>query len=97
LSAGADVSLVREATPIEARAFTARGHATADRIETLPKPVVAAVNGRAKELTNRAGDGDQAGNLARERDLFVRAFATEDQREGMAAYFEKRAPDFRGR
>jgi enoyl-CoA hydratase len=198
-SAGADVSLVREASPIEAREFAGRGHATLDRVEALPKPVVAAVNGyalgggcelalacdvrlasdraqlglpevtlgifpgwggtqrlprligpgRAKELIftgrrvgaeealalglvdrvhphdelldaalelagemaakpgwavaaskamiNRAGDGDQAGNLARELDLFSLAFATEDQREGMAAFFEKRPPQFRGR
>jgi enoyl-CoA hydratase len=51
----------------------------------------------AKAMLNRAGDGDQAGNLARELDLFALAFATEDQREGMAAFFEKRAPNFRGR
>jgi enoyl-CoA hydratase/carnithine racemase len=51
----------------------------------------------AKAMINRAGDGDQAGNLARELDLFALAFATEDQREGMAAFFEKRAPRFRGR
>jgi enoyl-CoA hydratase len=197
-SAGADVSLVREASPLEARAFAARGHATLDRIESLPTPVIAAVNGyalgggcelalacdirlasdraqiglpevtlgifpgwggtqrlprligpgRAKDLiftgrrvgaadalalglvdrvhphdelldaavelageiaakpawaiaaakamVNRAGDGDQAGNLARELDLFSLAFATEDQREGMAAFLEKRAPQFRG-
>jgi enoyl-CoA hydratase len=51
----------------------------------------------AKAMINRAGDGDQAGNLARELDLFALAFATEDQREGMAAFFEKREPNFRGR
>jgi enoyl-CoA hydratase len=198
-SAGADVSLVREASPLEARAFAARGHATLDRVEALPKPVIAAVNGyalgggcelalacdirlasdraqiglpevtlgifpgwggtqrmprligpgKAKELiftgrhvgagealslglvegvhphdelveaavalaadiaarpawavaaakamVTRAGDGDQAGNLARELDLFALAFSTEDQREGMAAFFEKRPPEFRGR
>ncbi|HEX2503726.1 MAG TPA: enoyl-CoA hydratase-related protein [Miltoncostaeaceae bacterium] len=195
-SAGADVSMVREA---EARAFAARGHATLDRVEALPKPVIAAVNGyalgggcelalacdirlasdraqiglpevtlgifpgwggtqrmprlvgpgKAKELIftgrrvaadealalglvdrvlphdelveaavalageiadkpgwavaaskamiNRAGDGDLAGNLARELDLFSLAFDTEDQREGMAAFLEKRPPRFRGR
>ena len=46
-SAGADVSMVREASPLEARAFAARGHATLDRVEALPKPVIAAVNGYA--------------------------------------------------
>jgi enoyl-CoA hydratase len=51
----------------------------------------------SKAMINRAGDGDQAGNLARELDLFSLAFATEDQREGMAAFFEKRPPQFRGR
>jgi enoyl-CoA hydratase len=198
-SAGADVSLVREASPLQAREFAARGHRTCDRIEAVAVPVIAAVNGyalgggcevalacdvrlaseraqlglpevtlgifpgwggtqrmprlvgpgRAKELiftgrrvgaeealamglvdrvhphdelldaalelagemaakprwavaaakamVNRAGDGDQAGNLARELDLFSLAFDTEDQREGMAAFLEKRAPHFRGR
>lgn len=198
-SAGADVSLVREASPLQAREFAGRGHATLDGIEALPKPVIAAVNGyalgggcelalacdirlasdraqiglpevtlgifpgwggtqrmprligpgKAKELIftgrrvgaeealaiglvdavhahdelldaavalaeeiaakpawavaaskamiNRAGDGDMAGNLARELDLFSLAFSTEDQREGMAAFFEKRPPQFRGR
>ncbi len=48
-------------------------------------------------MVNRAGDGDQAGNLRRELDLFALAFSTEDQREGMGAFFEKRAPEFRGR
>ena len=32
-----------------------------------------------------------------ERDLFALAFATEDQTEGMAAFLEKRAPEFGGR
>jgi enoyl-CoA hydratase/carnithine racemase len=48
-------------------------------------------------MITRAGDGDQAGNLAHELDLFSLAFATEDQREGMKAFFEKRPPRFRGR
>jgi enoyl-CoA hydratase len=51
----------------------------------------------SKAMINRAGDGDLAGNLARELDLFSLAFDTEDQREGMAAFLEKRPPRFRGR
>jgi enoyl-CoA hydratase len=198
-SAGADVSLVTRASPLEAHAVAARGHATFDRIESLPTPVVAAVNGyalgggcelalacdlrvaseraqiglpevalgifpgwggtqrlprlvgpapakeliltgrrvgadealalglvnrvhahdellgaavalaaeiaakpawavaAAKAMINRAGDGDRAGNLRHELDLFALAFSTEGQREGMAAFLEKRAPRFHGR
>jgi enoyl-CoA hydratase len=45
--AGADVGHVRTAGALEARAFAQRGHEVAHRIESLHKPVVAAVNGYA--------------------------------------------------
>jgi enoyl-CoA hydratase len=51
----------------------------------------------AKEATNRALHGDIAGGLAHEADLFSLMFATEDAREGMTAFVEKREPDFVGR
>ncbi len=52
---------------------------------------------QAKLMTNLALDGGQQGNLDRERDLFALAFTTADQREGMAAFFDKRPPAFEGR
>jgi enoyl-CoA hydratase len=51
----------------------------------------------AKEATNLALQGGHDANLAQEASLFAMAFSTEDQREGMAAFVEKRDPDFRGR
>ena len=51
----------------------------------------------AKEATNLALSGDQAGNLRTEAHLFSMAFSTEDQKEGMAAFVEKREPRFSGR
>ena len=51
----------------------------------------------AKELVNRAADGDYRASLAQELAAFGDAFATDDQREGMAAFFEKREPNFTGR
>jgi enoyl-CoA hydratase len=50
----------------------------------------------AKEATNLALQGAHEANLAREAVLFAMAFSTEDQREGMAAFVEKRTPEFRG-
>lgn len=50
----------------------------------------------AKEVVNLALDGDLRGHLARELDAFALAFTTDDQREGMAAFFEKRPPRFVG-
>jgi len=195
-SAGADVNDMREATREQARAFAQRGQFVLARIESFPKPVIAAVNGYAlgggcelalacdvrlaaegarfaqpevnlgilpgwgatqrlprltspgfakemiftgrmvgadealrsglvnrvlpredlvdaavamgeeiaaksaaavaasKALVNRALDGELDGNLAREVDAFAHVFTTHDQREGMAAFFEKRAPRF---
>jgi enoyl-CoA hydratase len=51
----------------------------------------------AKEATNLAFSGDHPGNLRTEAHLFSMAFATEDQKEGMAAFVEKREAEFRGR
>jgi enoyl-CoA hydratase len=51
----------------------------------------------AKGLVNQALEGDYREALARELTAFGDAFASEDQREGMAAFFEKREPRFTGR
>ena len=42
-------------------------------------------------------DRDLASGLAWESQLFASLFGTEDQREGMAAFVEKRPPRFTGR
>ena len=51
----------------------------------------------AKEAIRNAFRSSGSEGLARERDLFVGLFGTEDQREGMRAFLEKREPSFRGR
>src|SRR5581483_4414076 len=48
----------------------------------------------AKEAVNRAFESPLAEGLLYERRLFHSAFATDDQTEGMAAFIEKRAPNF---
>jgi enoyl-CoA hydratase len=51
----------------------------------------------AKEATNLALQGPHRANLEAEARLFAMAFSSEDQKEGMAAFVEKRPPEFRGR
>jgi enoyl-CoA hydratase len=51
----------------------------------------------AKEAANLALQGDHPANLETEARLFAMLFATEDQREGMTAFGEKREPRFTGR
>lgn len=51
----------------------------------------------AKEAVNRSYETTLAEGLLFERRLFHSLFATEDQKEGMAAFLEKRSPQFRDR
>lgn len=51
----------------------------------------------AKESVNRAFETTLREGLLFERRMFHALFATEDQKEGMAAFLEKRQPQFRDR
>ncbi|MGE0595643.1 MAG: enoyl-CoA hydratase [Hyphomonadaceae bacterium] len=50
-----------------------------------------------KEAVNAAYETPQAEALKLERRLFYSLFATADQKEGMTAFIEKRAPNFKNR
>ena len=61
-----------------------------------------ASNGRlsviaAKEAVNQAFESGLAEGLRFERRMFHALFSTEDQKEGMAAFVEKRKPEFKGK
>jgi enoyl-CoA hydratase len=51
----------------------------------------------AKEAVNASYEMSLTDALAHERRLFYLLFASDDQKEGMAAFLEKRDPDFKGR
>ena len=51
----------------------------------------------AKECVNRAFEGPLADGMMFERRMFHALFATEDQKEGMDAFVNKRKPAFKHR
>lgn len=51
----------------------------------------------AKQAVNQAFEGSLSQGLSEERDLFYRLFETEDQKEGMKAFLEKRKPEWKGK
>ena len=67
--------------------------ATAHKIARLSHPIVMI----AKESVNRAYETTLAEGVRFERRLFHSTFATEDKKEGMAAFVEKRKANFRNR
>jgi enoyl-CoA hydratase len=67
--------------------------ALATKIASLSQPVVIA----AKQAVTAATELSLSQGLHLERDLIHSMFALEDQKEGMAAFLEKRAPKFRNR
>ena len=62
----------------------------AERIAHFSQPAVAL----AKSAVNRAFETTLAEGVRYERAVFYSTFATEDQKEGMLAFVEKRAPQF---
>ncbi|MEU9078551.1 enoyl-CoA hydratase [Kitasatospora sp. NPDC048538] len=67
--------------------------ATAEAVAAMSAPAVAML----KESVNRAFETTLAEGVRFERRLFHATFATADQKEGMAAFAEKRLPEFRHR
>ncbi len=63
----------------------------AQQIADLSLPIVM----MAKESVNRSYESSLAEGILFERRTFHAAFATEDQKEGMAAFVEKRKPAFK--
>jgi enoyl-CoA hydratase len=83
--------LVTRVVPAEATLETALE--LAGRIAAMPPVAVLA----AKEAVNRAAELSLEAGLEFERRNFFLLFATDDQREGMAAFTEKRPPTWSGR
>ena len=65
----------------------------AEKIASLSRPVVM----MAKECVNRSYETSLAEGVLFERRVFHSTFATEDQKEGMAAFVDKRKPEFKHR
>lgn len=66
---------------------------TATKIAELSRPAVF----MAKEAVNKAYETTLAEGVKFERRLFHATFATEDQKEGMAAFSEKRTPQWKNK
>jgi len=65
----------------------------AERIADMSLPSVM----MAKECVNRAFESSLAEGIRFERRMFHATFALEDQKEGMAAFVDKRQPTFKHR
>ena len=81
--------LVSRVVPLDS--FVDEAIKVADTIAGLSRPVVM----MAKESVNRAYESTLSEGVRFERRLFHSTFATEDQKEGMAAFVEKRQPNFK--
>jgi enoyl-CoA hydratase len=78
---------------VPAEKLLAEAMAVAQRIAGYSLPVAMMI----KESINRAYETALSEGVRFERRLFQSQFALEDQKEGMAAFVEKRKPDFKHR
>jgi enoyl-CoA hydratase len=82
--------LVTSVVPAEATLEAALD--LAERVASMPPVAVVA----AKEAVEHAAELSLTAGLEFERRMFFLLFASDDQREGMEAFIEKRAPSWRG-
>jgi len=78
---------------VPAAELIAEAEKVAARIASFSLPAVM----MTKETVNRAYETTLAEGIRFERRVFHSMFATEDQKEGMVAFSEKRSPDFKHR
>lgn len=78
---------------VPADQLDAEALALAATIAAMSRPAVLAI----KESILRADEAVLSEGMAAERRLFYSLFATEDRKEGMAAFVEKRPPAFKNR
>jgi enoyl-CoA hydratase/carnithine racemase len=78
---------------VEPAELLARVRGVAGEIATRAPLAVAA----AKRVIRRGADQTLDDGIALERQLFAALFATHDQKEGMRAFLDKRAPVWTGR
>jgi enoyl-CoA hydratase len=83
--------LVARIAPVDKMLDEALSAAATIASYSLPSVLV------AKESVNRAFETTLAEGVLFERRVFHALFSTEDQKEGMAAFIEKRAPAFKNR
>jgi enoyl-CoA hydratase len=88
---GERCGLISRVVPAKKVVEEARAAAT----KIAEKSLLAAM--AAKDAVNQAFEMPLAAGVQYERRLFQSLFATEDQKEGMAAFQEKREPQFRDR
>ena len=87
----AQFGLVNRVVPVES--FLDEAVTLAEQIAGQAPVAVQA----GKEAVNAVFEGSLTDGLATEQDLFYRLFSTEDQKEGMRAFIEKRKPDWKGK
>src|SRR6266571_5093669 len=85
-SAGANIKMLSEVTPLFKYYFCLHANETLNRLEQTPKLVIAAMNGHTV-----------GGGLALERELQQQLFQSEDAKEGLGAYNQKRKAQFAGK
>ncbi len=65
----------------------------ASKVAALSQPVVM----MAKEAVNLSQENSLSQGIKMERNLFYSTFSLDDQKEGMAAFFEKRKPEYKNK
>jgi len=83
--------LVNRVVPVES--FLSDALLLAEEIASRAPVAVRA----GKEAVNAVFEGSLTGGLSKEKDLFYNLFSTEDQKEGMQAFIEKRKPNWKGK
>jgi len=78
---------------VPAASLMAETMAAAEKIASYSQPILM----MAKETVNRAFETTLTEGIRFERRLFLSMFATEDQKEGMQAFIEKRKPEFKNK